>query len=49
MEKEPKNIETDINAQSNGIISENITETTSDKSNSYNCEYDDWYSDSSII
>ena len=43
-----ENIETNINTQSDGVISENITETVSNKSNLHNCEYDGWYSDSSI-
>jgi hypothetical protein len=44
MNKEPKDKETKIE----DVKSENISEITSENSNSNTCEYDDWHSDFSI-
>ena len=49
MDKEPKNIENNIEAKPESVVSENQSEKTLESMDSNNCEYDDWYSDSSVF
>ena len=49
MDKEPKNIEINIEIKPENVVSEKSFEITFEKLASNACEYDGWYSETSIF